>query len=278
MTKWIILIGSAWLLTTPIRAQPNCLLQKDAACRRACELYTSENLYQGSRASQMLYDSIIALCPGFAPAYSEKSVPFLKNGDFAAWKKLEDEAVRLDPVGHLGDRGWCRFKFLHDYEGALADLNELERLQGSVLSGYSGDGNYQLRIIRALCQRELGEVPNALLELDASILASEKNDAVGLYDYLHRGATRLRAGDLEGALNDFQKQVSKYPRSAESQYWLGLAYFQKGQLTEAKTCLETSKQQFNGAGYQMNDPYCAFLDQVYRSDVEELLSLLQAKK
>src|SRR5690606_21534705 len=83
---------------------------------------------QGARRSQLLFDEAIKLCPGFDFAYYEKSVPYLKRGDFITWRRLMDMAVELNPKRNLGDRGWCRYQFLRDYQGAIQDIEKLDSL------------------------------------------------------------------------------------------------------------------------------------------------------
>ncbi len=114
--KLLLLTLLLTLLLHPAMAQPNCNIYAVGTPERAaCELYIQAIEFpQGSIQSQVYFDRVLALCPTFAEAYHEKSVPYLKRGDFQTWKKLMDEAVRLQPARFLSDRGWCRFKFLHD--------------------------------------------------------------------------------------------------------------------------------------------------------------------
>src|SRR5262245_41232077 len=110
-------------------AQTNCTLFTDSNCARACRLYNeADKFYQGTRICQLYLDSAIRLCPGYAEAWHEFSVPFLKRGDFFTWRKYMDKAVELKPRAWLGTHGWCRFKFLKDYEGALEDLKRYDTL------------------------------------------------------------------------------------------------------------------------------------------------------
>lgn len=143
----------------PSIGQPNCSVY-EGDCKKACELFLNTP-YQGKWESQKLYDSAIALCPDFSFAHHERSVACLKNGEFIQWREYMDQAVELNPKMFLGNRGWCRFKFLHDYKGALEDLHALQKLNGGFL-GWSGDGDYDLRIVMALCYRELGNIEHAL--------------------------------------------------------------------------------------------------------------------
>src|SRR5258708_2292253 len=106
-----------------VYAQTNCLVFKDGAHIKACELYNEAiNHPQGSKESQELFVRSITACPTYAPSLHEVSVPYLKRGDFYTWKVFMDRAVASDPKGFLDTRAWCLFKFLRDYPNALSDL------------------------------------------------------------------------------------------------------------------------------------------------------------
>src|SRR5688572_16716596 len=138
------------------RSQTNCRVFTDSCHIKACLIYNAADTFpQGSRESQRYYDSAIRTCPDYAEAWRAISIPYLKRGDFYTWRKYLDKAVDLKPRLFLGIRGWCLFKFLRDYEGALTDLRRFDTLTGFHPS-YSGDGNYHLYNVMAICHRELG--------------------------------------------------------------------------------------------------------------------------
>ena len=95
--------------------QPNCNIYKwnnNDSCYQACLIANEAAEYQGWQLSQIGFDKAIELCPTYDYAYVEKSVPYLKRGDFITWKALIDKGVSLNPTRHLGYRGWCKYQFL----------------------------------------------------------------------------------------------------------------------------------------------------------------------
>ncbi len=82
--------------------QGNCLIyEKNSGERKACELsYQAIGYKQGSRESQILFDSAIAIGPNYAWAYYEKSVPYFKRGLLNEGIKLLNKAVALEPGNH----------------------------------------------------------------------------------------------------------------------------------------------------------------------------------
>ncbi|MCQ6960077.1 tetratricopeptide repeat protein [Mucilaginibacter sp. JC4] len=253
-----------------IMAQTNCSLFKDEAHKSACELYWKAIEYnQGSRESQELFVQSLKACPTYGPSLHEMSVPYLKRGDFFNWKQLMDRAVAADPIW-LSDRGWCLFKFLRDYKNSFADLKRLYDINKGQ-PGYSGDGDYNLRIIMALNQRAMGNLKASLAYFNECITDHEKKEWVGLFDYLHLGVTRMMLKDYKGAIADLNRETKKYEKLADTYYYLGLCYKKLGQDQKAYTNFTQAKELFTKTGYYRNDPYCEVPDQVYLSDIEDEL-------
>lgn len=249
--------------------QPNCSIYATTdPCYQACNLAVQAAERQGARDSQKLFDEAIQLCPTLDYAYSEKSVAYLKRGEFITWKKLMDKAVEINPSLHLGYRGWCRYQFLRDYKGALEDFENLAALNGGTLSGYSSNGDYHLAVAKALCYKGLGEKEKAIGVLEN--LLSDRQYLVGIYDYLHLGVLWLELRDYPRALEAFSNQVKQNSYTADTYYYMAMAHLELGDRIKAKENLLIALDFFN-KGYQRMDPYTHPMDKVYRSQVEEAL-------
>ncbi|GAB4246800.1 MAG: tetratricopeptide repeat protein [Ekhidna sp.] len=255
-------------LTCTIYAQPNCSVF-EGVCQEACEIAIQPIGGQGSRASQEKYDRAIEKCPDrLAYAYMQKAIPYLKRGDFVTWKKLIDKAVEIDPVGQLGYRGWCRFQFLRDYEGAIADLEQLEQmLPGNI--GYSQNGDYHLKTALALCYKQIGETAKAIDILEQH--TSEENYVPWAYEFLHLGVMQLESGKYEEALAAFEKQLKTNDYLAETYYYRGLAYQIKGDLAAYQENM-LKAQEYYQSGKRMFDVYTTKVDNVDLSDIERHLT------
>ncbi|OQP59555.1 hypothetical protein A3860_37210 [Niastella vici] len=259
------------------RSQTNCQVFKDSCHIKACLLYQQAgNFGQGTRQSQQYYDSAIRVCPDYAEAWSEISVPYLKRGDFYNWRKYLDKAVALKPYPYLGTRGWCRFKFLRDYEGALKDLRRFDTLSGFNPS-YSGDGNYHLYNVMALCERELGNYRQALqyFTLGIDSMRTKQGDAwVGFSDFLHRAVTKMRIKDYTGALSDLDQQMKKYDNYAEIYYYQGLVFEAIHREKEAMTSLEKART-MAASGHHLADIYCEMQDEVFVEDIDAAIERIK---
>lgn len=259
------------------RAQTNCRVFTDSCHIKACLLYNAADTFpQGSRKSQQYYDSAIRICPDYAEAWRAISIPYLKRGDLYTWRKYLDKAVSLKPRLFLGIRGWCLFKFLRDYEGALHDLQSFDTLTAFHPS-YSGDGNYHLYVVMAICYRELGNYQQAFhyfsLGID-SIVAQQGEKWVGLSDHLHRAVTKMRTKDYAGALADLDRQIKRYDNYAEIYYYQGLILQLMHRNKEALIPLQKART-LAGTGHHLSDIYCEMPDEVFIEDIDTAIKTSQ---
>lgn len=256
----------------PVHAQINCNVYKwagDSACFRACQIFESASrTRQGSRFSQMLYDSAIAICPSFDMAYMEKAVPYLKRGDFVTWRIWIDKAVELNPREHLGYRGWCRYQFLRDYAGALTDLEALEQIKQPDI-GYSVNGTYHLKIAKALCFKGLGQKEKAIQTIEQQLAVPGYEP--GYYDYLHLAVLKLETGKPQEAIPILEKQKALSADFAETYYYLALAFKHLALRPEMLENLTTAKNLYE-SGRHFTDAYDNPCDRIYREDVEKALA------
>lgn len=254
-------------------AQINCNVYKwagDSACYKACQLYASANTTrQGSRISQIIYDSVMAVCPSFDMAYMEKAVPYLKRGDFVTWRTWIDKAVALNPKEHLGYRGWCRYQFLRDYKGALEDLEELEKIKHPNI-GYSVNGDYHLMIAKALCYKGLGQKEKAIQTIETQLARPDYEP--GFYDYLHLSVLKIEMGKPAEAIAILEKQLALSAHFAETHYYLALAYKQIGDHRPQMLENLAKAQKLYQEGRHRTDPYTNPDDRIYREDINKALA------
>ncbi|HEY0741004.1 MAG TPA: hypothetical protein VGD40_06050 [Chryseosolibacter sp.] len=253
-------------------AQPNCNVYKlsnNQSCYEACVIATREGAPQGSKASQLQFDSAISICPALDYAYFEKAVPYLKRGDFITWKKLIDQAVALNPTAHLGYRGWCRYQFVRDYRGAIRDFEKLDSLLRFDI-GYSINGDYHLNIAKALCYKAIGQKAKAI-EIIERQLAVENYSPL-TYDYFHLGVLKMETGDLNGGIDYLNKSIALNDYFAEAHYYLGLIY-KKQNLPKAHQESMRKAKSYYEKGYKRFDPYTHPMDKVYFAQIEKEINL-----
>ncbi len=224
--------------------------------------------YQGSKMNMLYLDSCVQLNPNMAKAWRDLGTPYLKRGDFATWAWYINKAVALNPETFLISRGWCRYKFMRDYEGALADLKEVIRITGNG-SQHTGDGAYNLYVVLALCERGLGHPEAALEYLNYGIDSVQKwepNRPPDVYSYVHRAALKIQLKDYKGAMKDLITQEQKYPDLAETSYYKGIILLAQKKAVAAVEQFNIADKRLR-AGYRLNDVYCEIPDSIYPEDI-----------
>jgi len=251
-------------------AQPNCEAYKyfgDELKYKACKAAEKRaGYYQFSRKYQEALDEAIAIDSTFAFAYRAKSTAYLKSGDFLQWKYLMDQAVKFEPSAQLDYRGWCRYQFFRDYQGAIGDIELLDSLVDYDI-GHSVNGDYHLHLARALCYKALGERELAIGIIEG--LLQDSTYFIGIYDFLHLGVLYLETKQYEKALLAFDRQ-EKENDLAENRYYRALVHNAMGEIEAYQSQLLLAKNMYLG-GRKMFDPYVEQMDKIYLSTIEKAL-------
>lgn len=259
-----------FLFPVLLYAQPNCnafLYSGDTLQYKACKVAEDVNKhhYQFAREFQEKYDEALSICPYFAYAYQEKSVAYLKSGDFLTWKALIDKAVHYNPKGVLGYRGWCRYQFFRDYKGAIADIEKLDSLVNYNI-GFSSDGDYHLNIAKAVCYSALGEKTKAISIIEKQM--KDKEHFVGLFDYFQLGVLYFEVGNYSKALTAFEKQT-KANTLADNEYYKARIYKLKNN-SELYQKHKTAALQLYTENRKLFNPYTHHFNKVFLEEIEQL--------
>lgn len=253
-------------------AQPNCEAYKyfgDELKYKACKAAEKRaGHYQFSKAYQEALDEALAIDSTFAFAYRAKSTAYLKSGDFLEWKYLMDKAVKYEPTAQLDYRGWCRYQFFRDYQGAIDDIELLDSLVEYDI-GHSVNGDYHLHIARALCYKALGKK-----ELAIEIIEGQLQDStyfIGIYDFLHLGVLYLETEQYEQATAAFARQEQENDL-AELHYYRALVHKAAGNTEAHQEELLIAKNLYL-QDRKMFDPYVEQMDKVYLSTIEKALAV-----
>lgn len=244
-------------------AQVNCNAVEGENCKKACGLYNWASDLQGFAESQEGFDKAIELCPDFSHAYMEKTVPYLKNGNFVTWKILIDEAIVSDPKTYLGYRGWTKFQFLRDYKGAVQDLEQLKKYEPGDL-GRSQNGDYNLGVVRAMSYSALGQNEKAAGIIERLLAA--RGYTKGMFDQYQLGINCFELGRYDRVLENFEKQSKEYD-FAENIYFKSKVskIRNKDYLDLKKLALRTYDE-----GKTMKEVYTHHFNKVYRQQIEAL--------
>ena len=257
-----------------LSAQINCnayLFYGDTSKFHACiQANKVEHHYQFEKIFHEILDTALMIDSTYAYAYREKSVAYLKSGDFITWKKLIDRAVKFDSIGNLGYRAWCRYQFFRDYQGCIDDIEKLESLTKFDI-GFGANGAYHLITTKALCYRALKQTEKSIKILEEFVLSKDYFE--NLYDYLHLGVSYLEVGKIDSAIS-YLIQQEGYNDIAENNYYMSLCLIEINQFEKAKKYAAKALEKYN-ANIKLYDPYTAIQDCIYRSDILELQNKIE---
>jgi tetratricopeptide (TPR) repeat protein len=195
-------------------------------------------------------DSLIAACPDIAYAYEQKGLPFIKNGDYKKAFPLEDKAVELDPQRWTAYRGFLKCIFTKDYEGAILDFSDAQKLKPN---DYEMDHTYFF--FQGLCYLELGDLVKAEENFRQDFAVqniSGENRAPHFNSLLYRGITYLEMKRYGAAKEDLLNCLKQYPQFPEANFYLALIYEEEKNDSLKEKYLNIAKEGYN-SGYRMNE-------------------------
>ena len=225
----------------------------------------------GSQRWRMVSDSAAKICPTSPQIWYDKAMAYIIRGEVVSGMNYIQKAIDFDPNYYLGLRAWNRMRYLHDYKGAIADLDALEKISGRSFVYVT---NIHMYMLKGLCYQELGDNTKALETYNAGIneqVTDKGEQRVGSYDYLYRGILKYRMGDFDGAIEDLSREVKEYESLADTYYYRGMAYAAVGRKDEARADLQLSKDLMLGQGQRRWDSLTVLPDEVYLSNVENAL-------
>lgn len=251
-------------------AQENCNIYTTNVNKlKACDYYNRAIEYpQGSVNSQLLFDSAIAICPSYAIAYYEKSVPYSKRGYFHEGITILSKAVELEPNNYLHYRAAWYYTLL-DYTKCKNDLEEYYKLKDNIDVGTPG-GEFDMRILLGVCYFELGEPLKGIEIIKSRINTYKNKDQIRLYDYLILGILQLKNNQPNDAISSFKQEMKYCKNYLDTHYYLGLAFKAKHNYKKSKKNFKIANDMFKSGKWSKRDlPY-----PVYLSDIERELSLI----
>jgi len=271
MKKTILILILSTIGIQYSQAQDNCnvFLWEGDSCRYLSCKYLDEapGYFQLRREYHEIKDKAIEICPEYSLPYKHKSTSYLKTGDFINWKKLIDKAVKLNPEKNLDYRGWCRFQFFRDYEGAIKDIETLDSLVNYDI-GFCQNGDYHLNVAKGLCYKMLGQKAKAIQIIESQM--ESDSASIGLYDYLHLGVLYLEEGQPDHALELFSKQLD-VNELAEAYYYRAMALEALDEKDEARRTLQQAKDAYLSSKFML-DIYTHHVDKVFLKEINNALS------
>jgi tetratricopeptide (TPR) repeat protein len=208
---------------------------------------------------QLYCDSLIVLCPNIAAAYQLKAIPYIKYGDYAKAFPLEDKAVELEPKNFTAYRGFLKCIFTKDYEGAIIDFQNAQRLTSN---SYEMDHTYFF--YQGLCNLELGNysIAEGNFKQDISIQSGpdlKKQNTVHFNTFLYIGILYYEMKDNDKAKEYLQKCLAIYKEHPDANYYMAMLYKRESNRDLKNKYLQTAKRsKLLGYGLNEDNVYYAY--------------------
>ena len=219
---------------------------------------------------QLYYDSLIAICPNIAKVYRQRAIPYIKSGDYGKAFQLEDKAVELDPKSWLDYRAFLKCIFSKDYEGAIIDFDEAEKLSPN---NFVMDHSYWF--YKGLCYLELKQYDQSKKCLLQDVWLQTKGDTTRTAhynSYLYLGILHLEMKQFAEAEFYLKKTLKQFSKLPDANFYLAMTY---------KAVNKEEYRKFLGAahaavlsGFKQNEDnefYAYYPYQITRFEIEEEL-------
>ncbi len=224
---------------------------------------------QGSPKCMELIQKAIQMDTTYAEAIRELSVAYLKRGMPHKWKPLIDKAVYHDQKTWQPVRGTAYLKVYRDYKKAISDFDAMDSLTPNHVDF---TGGHSLDYWRGIAYLGLNDYENCIYYFDKHIKMETEDtgeDWVEINAFLYRGIAKMESGNLNEAMDDFNKIVYYFKQSADAKYQMAKILAELDQKDSARVLLKEAKQDFR-LGFYNNSHYVEAVKQIYWEDLELL--------
>jgi tetratricopeptide (TPR) repeat protein len=228
---------------------------------------------------QAAADSALRVDPTNAPIWQQKSMPYLKNGDFITWRKFINKAVDNAPERYLAYRGFCAAIFVKDYESALIDFENRQKLNPKNLIH---EMDHSLEFWRGLCYLGMGQLDSARFFMEKSVndqLALRSAEWAHYNDFFYLGVIYYELKDLSKAQYYMDASLKNYAQFPDAHYYKALILNKLGKSGEALDHLVQIENAWTKR-FRMNEDnevYSNYPKQIRQKEIDDLRAVLVGK-
>jgi len=187
-------------------------------------------------------------------------VDFNKAGDFYSGFKYLNKAVELEPIKHLGYRGWIRLRKIRDFDNALIDFDRLDSLTPNVVDAPWGE---DIDFLRGECHFGNKDYNQAIQMFNRNI----ENNGEGWVDiqtFVYLGLCEYELGNYEKAISNFETALKQSEYTPESHFGIAKCYKKLEQIKKVKESILKAELNIN---YKRDDIYNEFINEIYLSEI-----------
>lgn len=170
-----------------------------------------------SQRRQLYLDSALAILPGYAYWWQQKSHPLFKQHKYQVGLPYIDSAVKYDKDKYLDYRAYMKCIFQKDYIGAIKDFEDARLLHGS-----SGVMDHSYDFYEGVCYLQLNKFDSAGYLIDKSIETVRKklgDGWVNSTEWFYMGIIQYEQKDINKAIDCFDKAIAIYKNFSDAKYY-----------------------------------------------------------
>ena len=240
-------------------------MSKDKKEQLAKHYHDISNYFlQPSELYRVYKDSALMVQPDNVDYMQRLSYSYKKVGEHIKAMEVLNKAVEIDISNKKTDvleyRAWTLLYYYRDYEGAVRDIELIEKMSGNkynVCWGepcgfHKGQALYRLnKYLEAISSFET-------VNIEEKKLGFNPND--NYMNFFYMGRCYFELNDYEKAIENFKKSIASFEQFREAYYQLALVYKKLGNIKEAQKNIKYSSKYID---YGLNEPYVERFDELF---------------
>lgn len=236
----------------------------------------SMEFYQPSELHRRVKDTALMISPEHVEYRQRLSYSYKKTGEHIRAMELLNEAVAIDVENNstaaLQYRAWSLLFFYRDYEGAIEDIDQINRMEPK--NDYTSCHGEPCNLLKGQALYKLARYEDAIAVFQELLKVEEDKgwdplDNFHAYFYMARSYSEL--GEFDKALQLYRTQLARNENFTEAHYQMGKVYNLLDEEEKARPHLEKA-QELLAKGFKMGEPYYEAFDEVFLYQVEEELA------
>lgn len=229
---------------------------------------------QPSELYRTYKDSALMVQPNNVDLRQRLSYSYKKVGEHIKAMEVLNKAVDIDVANGKSDvleyRAWTLLYYYHDYEGAVRDIDLIEKITGNPYNVCWGEpcGFHKGQALYKLGDFEEAIEAFKTVNAEEEKLGFDSSDNYMNFFYIGRCYTEME--DYENAIKFYEKSLTAIEQFPEAYYHLGLIYKKSNNLVKANENFELAKKYIS---YGISEPYVERFDEVFLYMIEKELRI-----
>lgn len=255
------------------------LTEKDSISERFNKI---SNFYrQPGQLHRTYKDSAVLVSPDNIGYRQVLSYSYKKRGEHLEAMKILNEAVRRDILNNSTDaleyRAWSLLYYYRDYEGAIRDIETIERMSGQIYNVCWGEPcGFQ----KGQAYYQLSQFDNAIEAFNTVNIEEKKlgfDIAQNYYLFYYLGRAYHRKKEYKDAIRFYNKVLEIDNEFSEAIFYIGKAYIDDDSINLAIPFIEEAYKLIK-KDKKISEPYIERFDELFQYMVEEQLQIIKASQ